>query len=93
MRKWDSIVQSQDCSFHILVEESGKNKNKYDYFLQNRSIENISDLQFGTGTGMSSSGSVFQNYGSSGIQWSDHTLYVDNFGSLPTGLYDRYSMV
>jgi hypothetical protein len=26
--KWDSVSQSQDCNFHILVEESGKNKTK-----------------------------------------------------------------
>ena len=89
--KWNSVLGSQDCSFHVLVEESGKNKTKYDYFLNNRSLENINGIAFGTGTGLSPTGTVFSNYGSSGIQWPDHTLYVDNFGSLPTGLYDQYS--
>jgi hypothetical protein len=59
--KWDAITESQDCSFHVLVEESGSNSNKYDYFLQNRSLDKISSILYGTGTGLSSSGTIFQN--------------------------------
>ena len=88
--RWGSLLQSQDCNFHILVEESGKNKSKYDYFLNNRSVENIISIINGTGTGINASGTVFSNYGSSGIQWTDHTIYVDNFGSFPTGIYPSY---
>lgn len=32
--KWNPTQISQDCNFHILVEESGRNSTKYDYFLQ-----------------------------------------------------------
>ncbi len=85
--KWDHVEQSQDCSFHILVEESGTNKNKYDYFLDNRISENIQSIYYGTGSGVSGSSNIFTTYGSSGIQWVDHTIYVDNFGSYPTGIF------
>ena len=73
------------------MEESGKNKTKYDYILNNRSLENINSFIYGTGTGVSSSGVIFENFGLSGIKWSDHTVFVDNFGSFPTGLYEKYT--
>ncbi len=85
---WDAIQSSQDSSFHIFIEQSGKNNTKYDYYVQNFFVENINSIAGGTGTGAYSiTGNVFKNYGSSGIQWVDHTIYVDNFGSYPTGLY------
>ena len=31
---WSPITQSQDCVFHIVVEESGNNKKVYDIYLQ-----------------------------------------------------------
>ena len=88
---WDSITQSQDCVFHVQIEESGSNKKIYDFFKQNSIPENILSIAYGTGTGVSGNSNIFSNYGSSGIQWTDHTIYVDNFGSLPIGTYTSLS--
>ena len=88
---WKGVSQSQDCLFHINVEESGNNKNIYDHFEQNSTPRNIISISYGTGTGISGNLNIFSNYGSSGIQWSDHTIYVDNFGSLPVGKYGTVS--
>ena len=89
--KWDSVSALEGCNFHILVEESGKNKTKYDYFLNNRTVENILNAVPGTGTGLFFTDTIFSNYGYSGIKWEDHTIYVNDFGSFPSGFFPQYT--
>ena len=84
----DTLVQAYD--FHVLVEESGVNKNNYDYYVSNFSPKNIQGVFSGSGTGLTRYSDVFEPYSQSGIKWCDHTIYVDNFGSLPANLYDQY---
>ena len=81
---WDRVPIVQDCSFEVAIKESGSSSNEYHLFTQNSSIENI--LQIGTGTGYGIDYNYFDNifskYSTSGIQWLEHTIELNNFGTV-----------
>ncbi len=95
--KWDAIKTTNSLSFETYVYEDGVDNANYVFASNNSSVESISQINYGTGENLirnrdqssyySGTDPIFKTYGSSGIQWSDHTLFIDNYYSLPLDLY------
>ena len=90
--KWDSVKTDYNLTFETVVCEKNADKNMdYSFSANFPKIEGISSIVHGTGSGIlnnfkkssyySGDAPVFTSYGSSGIQWNDHTLYIDNYKS------------
>ncbi len=96
--KWDAIKTNNSLSFETYVYEDGSDNANYVFTSNNSNVESISQINYGTGDNLvrnkdqstyySGVEPIFKNYGSSGISWSDHTLFIDNYYSLPLDLYD-----
>lgn len=95
--KWNAVKTDNPLSFEAYVYEDGIDNNNYVFTCNNTKVEAISSIAYGTGTGVvknssesiyySGSTPIFTTFGNSGVQWSDHTLYIDNYNSLPLDIY------
>ena len=96
--KWNAIRSDNPLSFEAYVYEDGEPDNSsYVFTCNNPKTESISSIAFGTGTGIvkndiasvyySGTTPIFDKFGTSGVKWQDHTLFIDNYYSLPLGLY------
>ena len=96
--KWDGIKTNNSLSFETYVYEDGVDNASYVFASNNSNVEAISHINYGTGENLirnknqstyySGTEPIFKTYGTSGVCWSDHTLFIDNYYSLPLGLYD-----
>lgn len=96
--KWDAIHQKNALSFEAHVNEQGSENLSYVFETANKKVQYIDCVAHGTGdetivnlknnTYYSGSEPIFTAYEQSGIKWPDHTLYLDNFSSLPIGFYE-----
>ena len=98
--KWNAIRSDNPLSFEAYVYEDGEPDNSsYVFTCNNPKTESISSIAFGTGTGIvkndiasvyySGTTPIFDKFGTSGVKWQDHTLFIDNYYSLPLGLYSE----
>ena len=96
--KWNAIRSDNSLSFEAYIYEDGEPDNSsYVFTCNNPKTESISSIAFGTGTGIvkndiasvyySGTTPIFDKFGTSGVKWQDHTLFIDNYYSLPLGLY------
>lgn len=97
--KWDAVKTNNSLSFEAYVYEDGTDNANYVFTTNNPRVEAITDICYGTGNNAiknqnssnyySGNNPIFTKYGTSGIKWVDHTLYIDNYHSLPLGFYSK----
>ena len=96
--KWNAIKTDNALSFETYVYEDGVDNANYVYASNNPQVQSIKQIFYGTGSGIikNATGSsyysgldpIFKKYSTSGIQWVDHTLFLDNYASYPLGIYN-----
>jgi hypothetical protein len=90
---WKSSSYNFSNSFEIFIEESGNNSISKKEITPSSPPAHIERIIIGSLTGSFElfGDEIFYASGDSGIFWNEHTLTINNWGSLPTGFYDSES--
>lgn len=104
--KWARNVSDSPIDYEVHVYRSGVAGPHDVYYYNNPKIEKIQSIVYGTGTSLRSYGQsgvnafysgssyvpVFSPHQTSGIAWSQHTVFLDEKGSFPAGSYAQDSI-